>query len=389
MYAMIKTYHYRIYPTKSQITTLNKTIEICRKVYNNTLALRKNAWNDRKENISYFSCYQYLKAWKEEFPELKNIHSQVLQDAQHRVDLALKGFFGRVKSGNKPGFPRFKSFGRYNSISFTQFGFKIFDNCIRLHQIGKVKTIFHRPIEGVVKQVNIKRTSTNKWFVSIMCDNIPKQITPFSEKYAGVDVGLETFAMLSDGLYFEMPKFEKNEKTNLSKAHKKFSRNLKNTIKRKKYKRIAARIYERTSNKRENFIHQVSRHIINNYKIICFEKLNIADMIQNSHLAKSIKDASWGKLIDYTIYKAEEAGRVVVLVNPINTSQICSKCDQIVAKDLSVRIHDCPNCGLKIDRDLNAAINILRLGLQSLGKPLKALTYSEGVITAVQIPNIN
>jgi putative transposase len=386
---MIKTYHYRIYPTKSQITTLNKTIEMCRKVYNNTLALRKNAWNDRKENISYFSCYQYLKAWKEEFPELKNIHSQVLQDAQHRVDLALKGFFGRVKSGSKPGFPRFKSFGRYNSISYTQHGFRIFDNYIRFHRVGEVKVIFHRSFEGIVKQINIKRTPTDKWFVSIMCDAVPEKIAPASTKCVGIDVGLDTFAMLSDGLYFNTPKFEKYEKRNQASAHKKFSHNLKNAIKRKKFKRVAARIYERTSNRRDNFIHQVSRYIINNYKTICFEKLDIADMIQNSHLAKSIKDASWGKLIDYTTYKAEEAGRIVVLVNPMNTSQSCSKCGKIVAKDLSVRIHNCPNCGLQIDRDLNAAINILRLGLQSLGKPLKALTYSEGVITAVQIPNIN
>jgi len=358
-------------------------------MYNDTLALRKDAWNERHENISYFSCYPYLKLWREETPDYKDINTQVLQDAQHRVDLALKGFFKRVKSGGAPGFPRFKSFGRYNSISYTQHGFHVFDNYIYLHKIGDIKVIFHRPVEGDIKQINIKRTSTNKWFISIMCDNIPAKNVPESIKSVGIDVGLETFAMLSDGLYFKTPKFEKNEKRNLSKAHTKFSRNLKNAISRKKYKRIAARIYERISNKRENFIQQVSRYIVNNYKNICFENLDIADMIQGSHLAKSIKDASWGKLINYTTYKAEEAGRTVILVDPKNTSQVCSKCGQIVSKDLSIRIHDCPNCGLKIDRDLNASINILRLGLQSLGYPLKALTYSEGVITAVQIPNIN
>ena len=126
------------------------------------------------------------------------------------------------------------------------------------------------------------------------------------------------------------------------------------------------RVYERISNKRENFTHQLSRETVNNYGTICFEKLNIQNMIKTPHMGKSTVDAAWNKLLQYTSYKAEDAGRIVVLVDPKNTSQMCSKCGKIVAKDLSVRIHDCPYCGLKIDRDLNASINILRLGLQSL-----------------------
>lgn len=368
MYAMIKTYHYRIYPTKSQTTTLNNTLEICRKVYNNTLALRRDSWNYDRKRLTLFDTEKILTQWKKEFPELNSVFSQVLCDVQKRVDFAFQAFFRRVKSGETPGYPRFKSSGRYDSITYPQMGFKVKTNFIYLSKIGEVKTIFHRQINGKIKIVIINKTPTNKWFVSIVCDDIPKNILPESREYVGIDVGLKTFATLSNGASIDNPRFYKEEEKELARVHRKFSLSKKNTSIKLKARRVVARVYERISNKRENFVQLFSRTLINQYGLICFEDLQISEMVKNNHLAKSIMDAAWNKLIHHTTYKAEEAGRVVVLVDPKNTSQTCSKCGQIVQKDLSVRIHNCPNCGLKIDRDLNAAINILRLGLQSFGE---------------------
>jgi len=381
---MIRSYKYRIYPTKSQITILNNTFEICRKVYNNTLALRKNAWGCDHKSLTLFDTHYYLKQWKIDQPELKTVYSQVLQHVQFRVDFAFQAFFRRLKSGETPGYPRFKGRGRYNSITYPQWGnggTKIDSNIILFPKIGQIKTVFHRPVVGKIKIVSIRRTSTNKWFVSIICDDIPKNILPESQEHVGIDVGLKTFAMLSNGEFVDNPRFYRQEEKNIKSADKKASLCKKGSIERKLARRVVARIYERISNKREDFVHKFSRSLANRYGIICFEDLKTSEMIKDNYLSKSIMDAAWRKLIHHTTYKAEEAGRVVVLVDPKNTSQICSKCGKIVQKDLYIRIHDCPSCGLRIDRDLNAAINILRLGLQSLGKPLKALTYSEGVIT--------
>jgi putative transposase len=366
---MPKVYQYRLYPTKVQVSTLNNTLNICRKVYNNTLALRRDSWDYDQKNISCFGSHYYLKQWKEEFPELKTVYSQVLQDVQLRVDLAFKAFFRRCKSGETPGYPRFKSKGRYDSITYPQFGFKIFNNFIKFSKIGEIETVFHRPVGGTIKQINIRKNSNNKWFVSIICDNVPNHPFPKSSDCVGIDVGLKTFATLSNGKFVENPRFYRKEEKELTRVQRKHS-----LIKCKETRNVVARVYERISNKRENFTQQLSRDLINNYGTICFEKLNIKDMVQTPRMGKSILDAAWNKLIQYTSYKAEDAGRTVVLVDPTNTSQMCSRCGKIVAKDLSVRIHDCPYCGLKIDRDLNASINILRLGLQSLGKTHKSST---------------
>jgi putative transposase len=371
LYTMLKVFQYRMYPTKAQVSTLNRTLNLCRKVYNNTLALRRDAWDYDHENVSLFDSHKDLTLWKQEFPELKSVHSQVLQDAQLRVDLSYKAFFRRVKSSEeKPGYPRFKGYGRYDSITYPQAGYWINtdDNIVKLSKIGNISTVIHRPTEGIVKQVNVRKTHTDKWFVSVVCDDIPTSALPESEECVGIDVGLKTFAMLSNGEAVENPRFYRREEKELARVQRKVA-----LTKNKATKKVVARVHERISNKRENFTQQLSRALVNRYGTICFEKLDIRSMVLKNnhtpgtlHLAKGILDAAWSKLVQYTTYKAEDAGRVVVLVNPAYTSQMCSRCGEIVAKDLSVRVHDCSHCGYVADRDLNAAINILRLGLQSL-----------------------
>ncbi|MDD1760640.1 MAG: transposase, partial [Methanothrix sp.] len=296
------------------------------------------------------------------------VHSQVLQDVVLRVNLAFRAFFRRVQSGEEVGYPRFKGKNRYDSISYTQSGFSIDGNTLWLSKIGEIKFYLHRPIKGYVKRLTIRRSSTKKWYVSFMVEESINHVLEPSEKVIGIDMGITNFAVLSDGELIENPRFLLADEERLKAAQSKRDKLPKGSPERRKATKAVNHLYERVANRRENFAQQLSRKLVNSYGIIAFEDLNITNMTQNHNLAKSILDASWNKLVQYTIYKAVDAGRKVVLVNPMNTSQMCSGCGQIVKKDLSIRVHDCPYCGLTLDRDLNASRNILRLGLQSLAQ---------------------
>ena len=363
----MRVFRYRLKPTKAQVTKLNEQLELCRWVYNETLAMRKNAFEQEGESISYFESKRMLPIWKESKPELRSVHSQVLQDVVLRVNLAFGAFFRRVKAGEEdPGYPRFKGKNRYDSISYPQSGFSIDGNMIWLSKIGDIKFKLHRPIDCVFKRLTIRRSSTKKWYVSFLVEESEKHFLPYSEEIVGIDMGILNFAALSNGEVVTNPRFLLADEERLKKAQSKRDKLPKGSPRRRKASKAVSHLYERVTNRRENFAQQLSRQWINQYGVIVFEDLNITKMVHNHNLAKSILDANWNKLIQYTSYKAEDAGRKVVLVNPANTSQMCSCCGQIVKKDLSIRIHDCPYCGLSIDRDLNAALNIARLGLQSL-----------------------
>ena len=360
-------FRYRLKPTKAQVTVLNRQLDLCRWVYNETLAMRKNSFEQEGKSVSYFESKRMLPIWKESKPGLSTVHSQVLQDVVLRVNLAFKAFFRRVQSGEKdPGYPRFKGKNRYDSISYPQSGFSIDGNKLWLSKIGDIKFWLHRPIEGFVKRLTIRRSATKKWYVSFLVEeSINHPLAP-SQKVVGIDMGILNFAVLSDGEVVDNPRFLLTDEEGLKTAQSKRDKLPKGSQKRRKATKAVNHLYERVANRRDNFAHQVSRDWINRYGTICFEDLNITKMVENHNLAKSILDAAWNKLVQYTSYKAVDAGRRVVLVNPANTSQTCSGCGQIVRKDLSVRVHVCPHCNLSIDRDLNAALNIARLGLQSL-----------------------
>ncbi len=362
----VKAYRYRLYPTKSQISQMEQTLEICRWVYNETLAMRKNAWEREQRSISYYESKRQIPIWKKERPELSTVHSQVLQDVSLRVDLAFKAFFRRLKAGKEPGYPRFKGKGRYDSFTYPQSGFKLDGDRLHLSKIGDVKIILHRPIEGTIKTCTVRRSSTGKWYA---CFSVEYDPPPASQKemVIGVDVGLESFATLSNGEKIENPRFFRTDEKALAKAQRKLSKAEKGTPERKKARKNVARIHERIAHRRLDFAHQTSRRMVDQYGTIVFEDLNIKNMQKNHCLAKSIADVAWNLFIAITENKAEEAGSQVIRVNPRNTSQRCSGCGMIVKKTLSDRVHTCPHCGLMMDRDQNAAINIMRLGLQSLG----------------------
>lgn len=365
---MLKAFRYRLYPTKAQQTKINATLESLRWVYNETLAFRRNSWEKERKSVSLFKTNKLLTGWKKERLELNSVFSQVLQDAQVRVDLAFKAFFRRVRAGKKKvGYPRFKGHGRYDSLTYTQFGFKLEKDMLALSKIGAVRVNMHRPVQGKIRRITVRRTSTGKMFVSIIAE-VQSNPLPFKDgSVVGVDVGLESFATLSNGEKIANPRFFRNEEHELAKAQRKLSTKKKGSFVWHRRVRVVQRVHERIANKRSNFIHQESRKLVNRFGVIAFENLNVKDMQQNHNLAKSIADAAWSMFINATRNKAEEAGSKVVLVNPNGTSQLCSRCGLTVKKDLSERIHHC-ECGLVMDRDLNAAINILRMGLHSLSQ---------------------
>ena len=362
---MLKTFKYRIYPTKKQTTTLLQTLEECRWLYNHFLEERKSSYEREKKSMSYHSQAVSMVKLKQDRPSLTTVHSQVLQNVAVRIDLAFKAFFRRLKAHETPGYPRFKGKG-YDSFTFPQSGFRITENGLKLSKIGLIKIILHRPIEGKIKTCTIRKSATNKWFVTFSCLVNPKPLRK-SKRSTGIDVGIESFATFSNKAKIENPHFLKQEENILAKAQRKFSKTDKATPKRKKLSKIISRIHERISNKRTDFSHQQSRKIINQYGTICVEDLSINKMIHDSCLSKNISDVAWGQFIRYLSYKAESAGRNLIKVNPAYTSQDCSKCGHRETKKLSDRIHTCSCCGFTTDRDHNAALNILALGLQSMG----------------------
>lgn len=364
---MKKTFIYRIYPTKSQESKLNATLDQCRWLYNTLLEQRNIYYDEAKIKVGLYSQQAYIPHLKEEQPSLNIVYGQVLQNVNLRVDLAFQAFFRRIKAGETPGYPRFRSANRYDSFCYPQYknGVKLSGSQLQLSKIGNVKLVLHRPLEGTPKTVTIKKSSTGKWYAAFSCEWEPTTL-PVREEQVGIDVGLTTFASLSNGETIENPRFFRQEEKELARVSRRLSRQDKGTKVRQRARKAVARVHERTGFKRHNFAHQNARKVVNNNQIIAVEDLSINNMLHNRCLAKSISDAAWRMFSDLLACKAEWAGRQFIKVNPAYTSQTCSECGHRQKMPLSDRTYICPCCGVILDRDLNASINILRLGLQSL-----------------------
>lgn len=368
---MYKVFKYRLFPTKRQVVTMLQVLEECRWVYNYFLVQRRNFWTEQKKSLNYYAQIKTIPELKKNRPNLVNIYSQILLDVAKRVDLAFKAFFRRIKTRNgKAGYPRFKSKNRYDSFTYPQTGFKITNNGLKLSKIGTIKIKLHRSIQGKIKTCTIRKTRTGKWYVCFSVECEPN-LLPENKNIVGIDVGLENFATLSSGEIIENPHFFKTDQKVLAKAQRKLSKQKKGTPEREKARKVVAHIHERIFNRRHNFIHQISRKIVNRFGIICIEKLNIKGIQKDNFrsINRGIADVAWGQFARVLASKAEEAGRKFIAVDPRNTSQRCSQCGAIVKKDLSNRWHDCPVCGCRLHRDYNASLNILVLGLQGLGIP--------------------
>jgi len=363
---MKKTFQYRIKPNLQTYQKAEKWLSLCRQLYNNCLNERIIAYQENKKSISQYNQMKRLPQLKKVFPEYKQVNSQTLQDVIQRLDKAFQGFFRRVKSKNgKAGFPRFKGQNRYDSFTLKQTGWKLQNqnNYLEIKNIGKFKIFLSRPIEGDVKTITIRRTSTNKWFVSFACENVPQKILPKTGKEIGIDMGCQSFLTDSNGNKINNPRFFKKSQDILKMRQQRLSQKVKGSNRRNKARLLVAKIHEKISNQRKNFHFKIANKLIKENDKIYIEKLNSFKSFRS--LNKSIKDVAWFQFFNILAFKAEEAGKQVIKVPAKNTSQVCSKCGKIVEKDLSVRIHKCPFCGLETDRDWNSALNILRLG-QSL-----------------------
>jgi len=363
------TYKCRLRPTKAQQHILAETLEVCRSVYNSTLAVRKNGYEQRGERLNYYATAKLLPIWKSNATDSTKVHSQVLQNVQMRVDVAFQAFFRRVKAGEEPGYPRFKGRGQYQSLTYPQYsnGVKRSGDLLTLSKGGAVRIQLHRPIEGEIKTVTLQRDGTGTWYAYFSCEVEAQPLAP-TEQVVGIDLGLKTFVVFSDGGHIQRQYWMKRDADDIACLQRKKERFAKGSIERKQVLLALNHAYQRASNRRTDFAHQQSRKLVNAYQVIAFEKLDIQAMqsLGNTSINRSLADVAWGQFVHYCAYKAESASRTMVRVNPRGTTQECSVCGEVVPNDLSVRVHDCPHCGLKLDRDLNAANNILAGGLAIL-----------------------
>lgn len=351
----MKAFKYRLVPNKTQEAALERTLVTCRYLYNAALADRIDKYKADKTSATYVQQANALSDKKNEWQE--QVHSQVLQDVLKRLDKSFKNFFTGLKSKRRVGFPRFKNERRFKSFCYPQSGFKLLDGRIRLSKIGNVKLKLSRPVEGKIKTCAIVK-DIDQWFVVLTCE-MPVAVKVASTKPSvGIDVGLTTFATMSDGSIVENPRTLVKSQKKLAQVQKRLSRKVKGSKRRNKQRIKVAKVHRKIRRQRDDFLHKTSTALVKKYGTIVFEDLNIASMMKNHCLAKCIGDASWNKLIQFTTYKAESANGAVVLVNPRGTSQRCSGCGERVPKTLADRIHCCHHCGLVMDRDLNASHNI-------------------------------
>jgi len=288
----------------------------------------------------------------------------VEQDVLRRLDKGMKAFVGRCrkKEIKKKGYPHFKGRDWYNSITYSQSGFDLAGNRLNISRIGKLKIKLHRPIEGKIKTCTIVKDG-NQWYACFVVEVKPVEKKPI-ESAIGIDYNLTCLAKLTTGETIENPRWLRRSEKKLIRACRRLSsKKLRGKNRAKQIVRLQA-IYRKMRNQRGDFQHKLSNRLVNAYDLIVFEDLSIQNMMKNPYLAKSIADASWNGLCQKIMYKAELRGKYALPVSPRNTSQECSRCGEIVAKTLAVRVHRCSKCGLEMDRDLNASWNILHRGLE-------------------------
>lgn len=325
---------------------------LCRWLYNACLEQRQIAWQ-MGHRVSKYDQMRELPNLKAEFPEYREVDAQALQDVIDRLDKSFQKFF---KGG---GYPKFQGRHRYESITFKQTSWKVKNERLALRGCGPIKVRWSREIEGDIKTVTVKRTKSGKWFVCFSCDNVPERVYPPTGKNVGIDLGTMNLVTTSEG--------KTMGDTNCLQRKLKYLRRLNRALARKKNKRSnrrrkhvqrLARLHEKIANQRREMHHKVSTTLVRENAVIAHEDISPQFMLANKHLARRAADAGWSQFLTFLQSKAAQAGRKVVAVNPRGTSQECSGCGRVVKKALHVRWHEC-DCGCSLDRDHNAALNIL------------------------------
>ncbi|MDP2908338.1 MAG: RNA-guided endonuclease TnpB family protein [Nanoarchaeota archaeon] len=376
-----RTYKFRIFPSRSVARKLEKTVGACRFLYNSELEYEEQLFFSEGRFVSRDELNLLVPDWKSLNSDLKEVHSQVLQNVSDRLVKSFEGFFRRIKSGEKAGFPRFKSKERYDSFTFPQSGFKLEKGRLRLSKIGMMGIKQHRKMEGKVKTLTIKKASTGKWFAnfSVMKEIEVKQKKP--DKCVGIDVGLESFYADSEGNKIDNPRWLRKSEGRLKLLQKQHSRKKKGSSNRRKSRLRIAKLHEKVVNQRNDFLHKQSRKLADSCSLIAVEKLSINKMVKNRYLAKSISDASWRRFLQLLSYEVEETGGRIVEVDARGTSQRCI-CGNRVEKSLAVRTHKCKECGRVLDRDVMSAILIKASAL----KELKNTAGTAGINACEDVP---
>ena len=374
-----QAYTFRLYPTRKQQERLQWTLDRARELYNAALQERRDAYRMVGKSITYYDQANQLPEIKQDREEYQDIHSQMLQDVLRKVDKAFKAFFARCKRGDTPGFPRYKGKGHFDSFTYPQTGFSFtHDSRVTLSKIGSIKVKLHREIKGTIKTCTIKREG-DCWYVVFACE-VEYEPVEVSEEAVGIDLGLLHFATLSDGSIIENPRYYRKAEKKLERLQQALARKKRGSHRRKKAVKQVGKAHRKVANQRKDFLHKASRQLVNTYGTMVFEQLQPANMRKRPKpkqdenrnylpngaaakggLHKSIVDAGWAMFQQFCTYKAANAGRAVLFVNPKYTSQICSGCGTVKKKELSERWHSC-ECGTELDRDHNAALNILALG---------------------------
>ena len=374
-----QAYTFRLYPTRKQIQALTWTLDRCRELYNAALQERRDAYRMVGKSITYYDQANQLPEIKQDREEYQDIHSQVLQDVLRKAEKAFKAFFARCKHGAAPGFPRYKGRNRFDSFTYPQGGYSVtHDNRVCLSKIGKISVKLHREIKGRIKTCTIKREG-ECWYVVFSCE-VEHEPLEVCDEAVGIDLGLLHFATLSDGSTIENPRYYRKAEKKLERLQQALARKKRGSTRRKKAVKQVAKAHRKVANQRRDFLHKASHTLVHSYGLIVFEELQPANMSKRPKpkqdeqgnyvpngaaakggLNKSIVDAGWGIFQQFCTYKAANAGRDVLFVNPRYTSQVCSGCGTVKKKELSDRWHSC-ECGTELDRDHNAALNILRLG---------------------------
>lgn len=360
---MRKTFKYRLLANKQTFDNADYWLKLCCELYNAALAEKIYAYKMQGVSLSVYRQMQELTELKQVMPEYSKVGSQVLQEVLERLDKSYKAFFRRLKTGEKPGFPRFKGRDRYDSFTLKTSGWKLDGKYLTIRNVGRFKLRLSRPIEGTIKTITIRR-SAGAWYACFSCDNVPEKKLPESTEAIGLDVGLKSFVVDSEGGTVDSPQFFRQAEKQLRVRQRKLARRKKGAARRRKARLLVAKAHEKVKRQRTDFLHKLANQYVANYGLICVEDLNIKGMVKNHHLAKSITDAGWNQFIGLIEYKAEEAGRTLIRIPRFEpSSKTCSECGAINQElRLSDRTWVCKSCGVVHDRDHNAAINIRRVG---------------------------
>ena len=380
-----RAFEYRLYPSAPQVSRLRALREETRRWYNLCLERRRDAWENEHKSLSAYDQMRELKEYRAGRPQAAAVHVHAFQVATCDLDKAFRAFFRRVKAGEKPGYPRFKGAHRWNSIGFKEYGkgFKRDGRRLRVTGVGRIAVRWHRPLEGRIKTCRIIEKADG-WYVAFQCATPPPDRLPPTGKAVGIDLGLLNLVTTSDGEKIAPPTCYRTSEKLLRIAQRRVARRKKGSNRRRKAVNALARIHLHVARQRKDFADKVARRLAQENDVIAAEDLNVQTMVKNHHLAKSISDAGWSYLRKRIEVKAADAGRSFVLVDPTYTSQTCSACgnrfEHLTLKDRWVTC----SCGLSLDRDQNAAINILTIARD--GQSRRALSAPIGTFAREAAP---